>query len=245
MNCSQRPPATGPHTSQLKGKLYSAIGRSMASRYLVYAANLVSLMILARIFAPKTFGAIASVSVLLTFFQIVSEAGLGPAIINSEKISNADRNGIFSLTLIVGLILSILFLSSTPWIASFYKSEDIYKIVPFAAASLFFYSAAILPTASLLKDQKFSSIAVAGLLSESISTATSILLSLKCDPITSLAAKSLCSSFISAAMLHKLSQKTSIGETSLGKDLFAIRPLLAFSMLSVWFQFCKLFRKKS
>lgn len=243
MKCEHYQKAAEPNHHQLKNKLYSAIGRSMAGRYLVYAANLISLMVLARVFTPQIFGTVASVTVLLAFFQIISEAGLSPAIINTEKISNDDRNGIFSLTILIGTVLSVLFIILTPYMADFYKSDAIYKISPFAAASLFFYSAAILPTATLLKDQKFGAIATSGLLAELLSTVIAILLYFIYDPIIALASKSLFSSSVSFATVYIFSKNTCIGRALLGKKITAIKPLLSFAIYQFGFNFVNYFAR--
>ena len=49
--------------------LYRAIGKSMLGRYAVYAANLLSMMLLARLFTPELFGTVASILVFYFFFN--------------------------------------------------------------------------------------------------------------------------------------------------------------------------------
>ena len=105
------------HTKQL----YNAIGKSMLGRYAVYAANLCSMMLLARLFTPETFGTVASVAVFFLFFQMLSEAGLGPAMINLQHLEPDDRNGLFGLTLVVGSIFAVLFYAMAPGFQFFYQ----------------------------------------------------------------------------------------------------------------------------
>ena len=91
--------------------LYSAVARSMAGRYSVYLCNLVSLMILARMFSPNVYGVIASVFVVYIFFKLFSEAGLGPAVINLDSFDSKERDGVFSVTLLLGIALGSAFLA--------------------------------------------------------------------------------------------------------------------------------------
>ena len=84
--------------------LYRSVGKSIVGRYAVYAVNLLSMMILARIFTPQEFGTVASIGVFYLFFQMMAEAGLGPAIINIDKLDKKNRNGLFGLTLAAGAI---------------------------------------------------------------------------------------------------------------------------------------------
>ena len=83
----------------------------MLSRYAVYVVNLISIMILSRIFTPQDYGTVAAIMVFFVFFQLMAEAGLGPAIINLERLEAIDRNGLFGLTICLGTGLALIFAS--------------------------------------------------------------------------------------------------------------------------------------
>ena len=119
--------------------LYKAIGKSVIGRYSVYAVNLLSMMLLARVFTPEIFGIVAAIMVFYLFFQLMAEAGLGPAIINLSALSDNDKNGIFSLTLLVGLILAVGFSALSVFLVSFYEIQGVDKVVPFVSISLVFF----------------------------------------------------------------------------------------------------------
>lgn len=104
--------------------LYRSIGKSIVGRYAVYAVNLLSMMLLARIFTPQIFGTVASIGVFYLFFQVMSEAGLGPAIINIDKLDKENRNGLFGLTLTVVTLLGVLFFYQHPF-SSFFTNRKI------------------------------------------------------------------------------------------------------------------------
>ncbi|MBD9632589.1 oligosaccharide flippase family protein [Pseudomonas sp. PDM19] len=224
-------------------KLYKAIGKSMLSRYTVYAANIISLMLLSRLFTPEIFGTVASIAVLLVFFQILSEAGLGPAVINIDHLPPADRDGIFSLTLIIGIIFSISFIFATPLIAKLYNSVEIIELTPFGAITLFFYSASILPNAMLLRDQNYYKLSIIGLCAEICSTLTASILLQYIDPKIALIGKTASSSAISFISAYYFSSHTEFGRPRLGRKISAVYPLLSFSLYQFLFNLINYFSR--
>ncbi|MCL1073884.1 oligosaccharide flippase family protein [Shewanella dokdonensis] len=209
--------------------LYSSIAQSVIGRYSVYISNVMSIMILARMFTPDTFGIIAAVTVFALFFQLVGEAGLGPAIINLDTLLQDDRNGMFSLTLIVGVCGSAGFLSLGNILSEFYSIDRINEVIPYVSISLFFFTANVLPNAFLQRERFFLKIACIGLITEIISTTCVVVLSSIVNPLHALAAKIAISAISSFLLTYYFSGKTEFGRPFLGRKLSAIIPLLKFS----------------
>ena len=225
------------------GQLYSAMARSMLGRYLVYVINLVSMMVLARIFTPEDFGTVAAIMVFFFFFQLMAEAGLGPAIINLDRLDVADRNGLFGLTVFAGAVLALLFTSLGPAFQLFYLLPRIGEIVPFIAISLFFFAASIVPNSLLLRDQAFFRIANAGLAAELISTSAVIVLSSVIDPVLALASKAAFSAGSLFLATWYFSASTEFGRPMPGGKFSAIKPMLGFSSYQFGFNFINFFSR--
>lgn len=215
--------------------LYKAIVKSMIARYVVYAANLVSMMILARIFAPQIYGTVAAIQVFLLFFQLIAEAGLGPAVINIDKLEKIDRNGIFGLTLLLGLTLSLIFYLLSPVFLHFYQIARVNEVVPFIAVSLFFSSVSVLPLALLQREQAFFREANAGVAAEVVSTSFAIIFINWFDPLYVLSAKSSMIALTSFLVYYYFSGKTEFGRPKFGTKISAIKPLLSFSLYQFGF----------
>lgn len=223
--------------------LYKAIARSMTARYSTYATSIVSTMIMARLFTPEIFGVVAAISVFFTFFQLMSEAGLGPAIVNITDLNVRDRDGLFGLTVTIGLIFAIIFSSLAQALQNFYNIPRVDEIVIYVAISLFFFSSSVLPSALLLKDQQFFTMSNSGIVSEIISTLSVIWLAKNIDPLHALAAKSAISSSVSFFILWFFSKKTKFGRPSFGFQFSAVRPLLSFSTYQLGFNFVNYFSR--
>lgn len=215
----------------------------MLSRYAVYAVNLLSMMLLARLFTPEAFGTVAAIMVFFVFFQLMAEAGLGPAIINLNHLAQDDRDGLFGLTLVIGLALAVLFAALAPVFLAFYKLPRVDEVVPYIALSVLFFSASIVPNALLLREQAFFRIANGGLAAEVVSTAATITLTQFIEPLHALAAKGAFSAATLFFVIWFFSAKTEFGRPWPGRKFSAIRPLLGFSGYQLGFNFINYFSR--
>lgn len=227
----------------MPSQLFTAIGKSMLGRYCVYAFNLLSMMVLARIFTPEVFGIIAAVTVFFTFFQVLAEAGLAPAIINLDSLVPVDRNGIFSVTIVVGMVLAIVFAYAGPILSIFYGLPRLDEVSFYIAASLVFFAAVIVPNALLLREQAFFNVAIAGAAAEVISTGITVGLAQLIDPLHALASKGVTSAATSFCVCWYFSANTEFGRPIPGSKVSAIRPLLGFSGYQFGFNFINFFSR--
>lgn len=223
--------------------LYGAIAKSMLGRYAVYAVNLLSMMVLARIFTPETFGTVAAIMVFFVFFQLMAEAGLGPAIINLNQLAPDDRDGLFGLTLLIGLLLALLFATLAPLFLAFYQLPRVDEVVPYIAISLLFFAASIVPNALLLREQAFFRIANGGLAAEVLSTTATLALAQIIDPLHALAAKGAFSAATLFFVIWYFSANTHFGRPLPGRKFSAIKPLLGFSGYQFGFNFINYFSR--
>jgi teichuronic acid exporter len=107
--------------------------------------------ILARILTPEDFGIVAVVTVFTSFFTLIANMGIGPAIIQNRSIDENDTNNIFSLTIYVGLVMGVLFAFFSIPISIFYNNQVYIPIGILLGVSLFFNTINIVPNAVLLK----------------------------------------------------------------------------------------------
>ncbi|MFT5760002.1 MAG: O-antigen/teichoic acid export membrane protein [Alteromonadaceae bacterium] len=224
-------------------KLVKSIMHSMTGRYLVYAVQLLSMMILARIFSPETFGIFAVIQVFSAFFALVSEMGFGPALVNETKISKPMRDGIYSFTWILGLCVSLLFFVVSPVISWFYENDLYQLLVIPVAVSIIFNTATIVPLASFHRDKKFISIARCEAIAEVISVVCVLVLLMYVEPIWALSLKPLSVAIVRFVLVLLGSKKTEIGMPSFGKELVQTKKILAFSKNLVWFNFLNYFSR--
>lgn len=138
----------------LSGTFYTAISK--------YSGMLVSLIIagiLARMLSPEDFGTVAIATVIISFFSTFSEFGIGPAIIQNKELDKKDIQSIFSFTIWIGIIISLLFWSISWGIGNYYKNQILITICQLLSINLFFATINIVPNAIIYRNKEFKYIA--------------------------------------------------------------------------------------
>lgn len=207
----------------LFSQLKKYIGISILSKYSVYIIQLLMLMIYARIFSPEEFGVLAGIQVFFTFFILLAEIGLTPAIINSKLISQDETNGLFTLTLICGLVFFIVFYIVSYFLNDFYKRTDYTQIsIPICFAILF-VSLSTLPNAFLQREKKFALLALSESVAEIISLMFVMLsLYLWNKGVIILSMKILCVSIFRFIIKYWLCSKTTFDRPRFGSNILVL-----------------------
>ena len=146
--------------TSIKKDLLSGVFYTAIAKYTGILISLVIAGILARLITPEEFGIVAVVTVIITFFGIFSDFGIGPAIIQNKELRQDDLTHIFSFTIWSGTILTILFFLCSWPISFFYEQSSIVPITQLLSINLFFASANIVPNALLYKSKSFKFIAL-------------------------------------------------------------------------------------
>lgn len=224
-------------------KLRNALLKSMLSRYAGYAFGVISLMLLARAFTPELFGVLALVQSMFLFFQLIAEAGLGPAVINLEKLENDDRDGLFGLMLLFGGGLMLVVLLASSYLPLFFQIDSLDKVVVIVAPSLLFFAASVLPSALLQREQAFYKLANASVVAEIVSTLTVLFAVCWLEPLYALSLKMPIHAFAVYIMLFSFSKETEFGQPKVGCKFSAIKPILSFSSYQFGFNFINYFSR--
>lgn len=209
--------------------IYRAISASITGRYTVYAANLLSTMILARIFQPSTFGTIGLLLVITVVFHMLIEGGLSPSIINLKTLPPTERDGAYTSLVACGLTISITLLFAKGPIESFYKTSFSQELIWAVSIVLLANTCAAFPGALLSREKRFGPIAIAGLAAEVISTTVAISLANRTEEVTALSAKTLSASIVNLCILLYFSRATEFGMPKLGRKILSIAPILRVS----------------
>lgn len=145
--------------SRIKKELFRGVLFTAVGKYSHVVINLVITAILARILTPADFGIVAIATVFINFFSMLSDMGIGPAIIQNKSLCDKDLRSIFGFTFYVGVILSLLFFILAPLFAGYYNNEKLVGVVQILSLSIFFHCVDIVPHNLIIKSKNFSFIA--------------------------------------------------------------------------------------
>lgn len=210
--------------------LVNSLAKSMGGKYSLYLIQILSMVVLARMFTPEQFGVFAVIQVFALFFALFSEVGLVPALVNEKHVSVRMRNGVFGFTIVLGFSAFILFLISSPLIALFYEySAYQYLVIP-VAISIIFNACSIVPIAAYSREKKFLHIARAEIIAEIGSLLFVIFTFMKLEAVLVLAIKPLVFSIFKFFLLWFGSKKTIIGKPNFSNEFGQVKPLYRFSV---------------
>lgn len=227
----------------MRKNLYSAIKKSVSSKMLTYLIQLFVLMLYSRMFTPAEFGVIALLHVFVVFFQLFTEVGIGPALINKDEIFENEKNGIFTFTIILGVFISILFYFFSFYLNSFYERTDLHLIAVFISGSIIFQSASIIPVVGYRREVKFFRLACIDIISEVVA-ALIVLVFWNYDyGLIALAVRPLALSVTKFFFVWYFSKETKIGRCYIGAQVHHIKSIAKFSTYQLIFNIINYFSR--
>lgn len=146
--------------TSLKHQLFSGVFYTALAKYSGIGVSLVVAGVLARLISPDDFGVMAVATVIIAFFNLFTDVGLSPAIIQHKTLTGENLSGLFSFTVWTGIGLALLFAAASWPIAAYYDREILRPLCQLLAVNLFFASATIVPNALFYRNKEFKFIAL-------------------------------------------------------------------------------------
>ena len=138
--------------NNIKRQLFSGVFYTALAKYSGIIISLVVAGILARLLSPDDFG--------IAFFNLFTDMGISPAIIQHKALTKEELSDIFSFTVWTGIAISLLFFAASWLIADYYDSQILRILCQLLSVNLFFASATIVPGAMFYRNKEFKYIAV-------------------------------------------------------------------------------------
>ena len=131
-----------------------------AASYSCVLLQLVFNGILARMLSPDDYGIVTVVSVFTTFFTVMANMGIGPAVIQNKELTDEDISNIFSFNFYAAIVTMLVFAVFSIPLSKFYGNHIYVSIGCLLSVSLFFHTMNIVPHSLLLKQKRFMLIGV-------------------------------------------------------------------------------------
>lgn len=119
------------------------------------------IVIMARLLSPDIFGQFAIASVVIAVTMIVSEFGLGPAIVQKPSISDEDVTFVFIFNILMGLFLFLLLAVFSGYISSFFNNAITPLMIIVIAMCLLAQPIGLASKSLLLRKMEFRHIFIA------------------------------------------------------------------------------------
>lgn len=151
---------------------------NMSSKYIVIIIQLLYTAILSRILSPEDYGIVAIINVFVNFFNILSDMGMGSAIIQHQNLSKKEINSIYTVSCMISLLLALFFILLSMPISIFYNDNIYLRLGPLLSVSVLFNTLNTVPNALLMKEKKFVRVAVRQIIIATLCSAFSIITAL-------------------------------------------------------------------
>lgn len=146
--------------NNIKRQLFSGVFYTALAKYSGVIISLVVAGVLARLLSPDDFGVVAIATVIIAFFNLFTDMGVSPAIVQHKSLTKEELSDIFSFTVWTGIGISALFFAASWLIAGYYGSDILRTLCQLLSVNLFFASANIVPGALFYRNKEFKFIAV-------------------------------------------------------------------------------------
>jgi PST family polysaccharide transporter len=218
------------------GIIYTAL-----SRYSGVVISIVIGAVLARLLTPEEFGIVALVTVFVSFFNLLSDFGLGPAVVQNQTLVKKDLESIFSFSIILGFILSISFFLVAPLIAAFYKEPELIEVSRYLSLVILFNSLLIIPKALFQKALKFKQLGLITVFVQLVCGVIAIFLAYLGYSYYSLVVQNIMLGAISLVIFYFLKPVAIAWEI----DFNAVKKIIRFSSFQFFFNFINYFSRNA
>jgi PST family polysaccharide transporter len=139
-----------------------------------FVLRLGSLMVLARLLAPKDFGLVGMVTAFTGVLTLFRDFGLSSAAIQRAKVTDEQLSTLFWINILVGIVLAILAVALAPFIAAFYHEPRLVGITSVLALGFLFNAAGVQHSVLLQRQMRFTALAVINTVGLVVGTAIAI-----------------------------------------------------------------------
>lgn len=142
--------------ADLKQKVAGGAIWTLCEKLSCQAVGFIVGMILAHLLTPDDFGTVALTAIFFAVANVLVDGGFGNALIQKKNADDLDFNSVFYLNLSLSAIAYAALYFAAPWIAGFYKTPILTKLVRVSALSLLFNAFSAIQNAELTKKMLFN-----------------------------------------------------------------------------------------
>lgn len=119
------------------------------------AINLISLVILARLLGPQTFGLMAICVAVMAYFEIVARFGLGAALISRNDDVEPFADAVFGFALLASGLMAASMWVAAPWLAEFFGEPSAARPMQVIALTMVIEAVGVVPATLMVKHLQF------------------------------------------------------------------------------------------
>ena len=140
----------------LKKSVFSGLVWSFGERITAQMVSFIVSIVLARFLLPREYGIIAMVLVFINIANVFTNGGFGEALVQKKDSDLVDFSTVFYCTLMVSMIVYIILFVTAPFIAKFYKTNEIIWVLRILGLKIIISAVSTIQHAYVQKNMIFS-----------------------------------------------------------------------------------------
>ncbi|MFD2905924.1 lipopolysaccharide biosynthesis protein [Sphingobacterium anhuiense] len=225
----------------IKGQLISGVFFTAIAKYANLIISLIVTAVLARLLAPDQFGVVAIATVTIAFLNLIADIGLSATVIQHKELDQKALSALFSLSVYITLLLSIIFFLCANVFADFYGQPELQSICQWLALSLLFSGITVVPNALFYRDRLFKAIALRSLAIQLIGGAISVVAAYKGYGVYAL----IINPIFSSLLIFAISYAKYPLKFRYRFSLEALRPIFSYSFYQFLFNLINYFSRNA
>jgi O-antigen/teichoic acid export membrane protein len=146
----------------------------LGAQFANFAIRTISLMVLARLLAPKDFGLVGMVTAFTGVLGLFRDFGLSSAAIQRDTVTDEQLSTLFWINILVGFLLAVSALGMAPAIAAFYHEPRLIGVTASLATAFLFNAAGVQHGAILQRQMRFTTLSLINTIALVLSTGAAI-----------------------------------------------------------------------
>lgn len=187
-------------SATLKKDLVNGTIWSLIGQFGYLAVALIANIILARLLSPKEFGQMGIALFFIVIARVITESGLGGALVRNNRATDIDFSTIFLFNLLVSIVLCLLLVFSAGFVAEFYKDETLENILIASSCILVINAFQFVQGARLDKNMQFKRKAIYEFVAISIAATVGVILGFLGYGVWAIVFMQLSTAFLTAIM---------------------------------------------
>jgi O-antigen/teichoic acid export membrane protein len=163
-----------PMTVELRRRSVDGAVVTACVQTTLFALNLATTAILARLLTPADFGLIAMVAAVSSFLLLFRDLGLSAATVQRDDLAESQINALFWINAALGLAMSALFAATAPLVARFYGQPPLRNLVIVWSCGFAVAGLGVQHVALLRRQMRFTALAVVDVASIAAGATTAI-----------------------------------------------------------------------
>lgn len=161
---------------ELRRRAVRSAGVTVLSQGVVFAVQMISTVVLARLLAPSDFGVVTMVTTFSLLIMSFGQNGYAEAVMQRDDIDHALASNLFWINVGVGLMLTLIFAAAGTLLAKFYGDPRVALVAVGMSATIFLNATSVIHLALLKKALQFTVTSANDIVSTILSVALMILL---------------------------------------------------------------------